>query len=93
MTLAVRQSFSYVRFTLQRVNNTHKGFVCLAVYLWVSYICLAGPNKLASVLDYFVCVSNKVSHAKCLLVLYQVTTNKDLLSNDIMRFGLVSDKR
>ena len=42
---------------------------------------------------YFVCVSNKVFHAKCLLVLYQVMTNKGLLSNDIMRFGLVSGKR
>ena len=37
----------------------------------------------------FLCVSNEVSHVKCLLVLYQVTTNKDLLSNDIMRFGSV----
>ena len=45
MTLAVRRSFSYVRFTLQRVDNTHKGFVCL-VYLWVSYVCLAGPTNL-----------------------------------------------
>ena len=62
--------------------------------VFMGVLCLSrGPNKLTSVLDYFVCVSNKVSHAKCLLVLYQVMTNKDLLSNDIMRFGLVSDKR
>ena len=64
--------------------------------VFMGVLCLSrgrAPNKLASVLDYFVCVSNKVFHAKCLLVLYQVMTNKDLLSNDIMRFGLVSDKR
>ena len=49
--------------------------------------------KLANCFGVFLCVSNEVSQAKDLLVLYLVKANKDLLSNDIMRFGLVSDKR
>ena len=59
------------------------------------YVCLMSVSRPEryQCFGVFLCVSNEVSQAKDLLVLYLVKANKDLSSNDIMRFGLVSDKR